>query len=191
LAIANAAIEVELREVFLRDRPQSLYAISPKATIPVLQLSDDSVIDESIDIMQWALVKSSSNWIVENSNNQNKMIHHNDTEFKEYLDKYKYHDCHPENTLEYYRDQCAKTLYRYEISLVENIYLLGNNIQLVDIAIFPFVRQCANVDRVWFASTFPNVERWLENWIQSELFRRVMPKFDAWKLGDEPLYILF
>ena len=191
MAIANSAIEVELREVFLRDRPQSLYAISPKGTIPVLELSDGSVIDESIDIMKWALAKSSSNWIVENSNNQNEMIHHNDTEFKEYLDKYKYHDRHPENTLEYYRDQCAKTLYRYEISLVENIYLLGNNIQLVDIAIFPFVRQCANVDRVWFASTFPNVERWLENWIQSKLFRRVMLKFDAWKLGDEPLYILF
>ena len=68
---------------------------------------------------------------------------------------------------------------------------MANKIQLVDVAIFPFVRQCANVDREWFSSTFPYTERWLENWIQSELFRRVMPKFNAWKLGDESLYILF
>ena len=191
MALANSEIEVEIREIFLKDRPQSLYDISPKGTVPVLHLSEEAVIDESIDIMKWALAQSSSDWYNSNLVLQDEMIHHNDTEFKEYLDKYKYHDRHPEKTLEYYRDQCAKTLYRYEISLVENIYLLGNNIQCVDIAIFPFVRQCANVDRVWFASTFPNVERWLENWIQSKLFRRVMPKFDTWKLGDEPLYILF
>ena len=119
------------------------------------------------------------------------MIEHNDFEFKTWLDKYKYHNCNLENTLDEYRNECSKTLYRYEISLAESIYLLGDNIQLVDVAIFPFVRQCANVDRVWFSSTFPNLERWLENWIQSKLFERVMSKFEVWKLGDNPLYILF
>jgi len=122
---------------------------------------------------------------------QDKMIYHNDFEFKTWLDKYKYHDRNLENTLEEYRNECSKTLHRYEIYLEENIYLLSDNIQLVDVAIFPFVRQCANVDRVWFASTFPNVERWLEDWIQSKLFVRVMSKFDTWELGDNPLYILF
>ena len=123
--------------------------------------------------------------------NCNFAIHHNDFEFKQWLDKYKYNDRHPENTLEFYRDKCAKTLTDYENSLGENLYLLGSKIQLVDIAIFPFVRQCANVDRPWFGSTFPYVEQWVDNWIQSELFVRVMPKFDAWKLDNDPLYISF
>ena len=191
MAIAAVKIEVELREVFLRDRPQSLYDISPKGTIPFLQLPDSIVIVESIDIIKWALAQSSLEWYSSNTELQDKMIVHNDFEFKKWLDKYKYHDRNLENILDEYRNECSKTLHRYEISLAESIYLLGDNIQLVDVAIFPFVRQCANVDREWFSSTFPNTERWLEHWIQSELFRRVMPKFNAWKLGDEPLYILF
>ena len=191
MAIANSAIEVELREVFLGDRPQSLYDISQKGTVPVIQLSDNSVIDESIDIMKWALTQSSSNWYYHNTDVQNEMINHNDVEFKQWLDKYKYHDRHPENTFEYYRGKCANTLFQYEVLLEQNPYLQGEKIQLVDMAIFPFVRQCANVDREWFASTFPKVEHWLEHWIQSELFNRVMPKFDAWELGDKPLYISF
>lgn len=191
MAIADAKIEVELREVFLRDRPQSLYDISPKGTVPVLQLSDGKVMDESLDIMKWVMRQSSSDWDNTNIELQDEMIHHNDFEFKQWLDKYKYHDRHPENTLEFYRDKCAKTLTDYENSLGENLYLLGSKIQLVDVAIFPFVRQCANVDRPWFGSTFPYVEQWVDNWIQSELFVRVMPKFDAWKLDNDPLYISF
>ena len=191
MAIADAKIEVELREVFLRDRPQSLYDISPKGTVPVLQLSDGKVMDESLDIMKWVMHQSSSDWDNTNIELQDEMIHHNDFEFKQWLDKYKYHDRHPENTLEFYRDKCAKTLTDYENSLGENLYLLGSKIQLVDVAIFPFVRQCANMDRTWFGSTFPYVEQWVDNWIQSELFVRVMPKFDAWKLDNDPLYISF
>ena len=182
---------VELREVFLKDRPQLLYDISPKGTIPVLQLFDGIVIDESIDIIKWALAQSSLEWYNSNTELQDKMIHYNDFEFKEWLDKYKYYDRHPENSQEDYRDKCSETLSSYETSLRQSLYLLGDNIQLVDIAIFPFIRQCANVDRTWFASTFPYLEGWLENWIQSKLFKRVMLKFDAWELGDEPLYISF
>ena len=191
MALANSEIEVEIREVFLKDRPQSLYDISPKGTVPVLHLSEEAVIDESIDIMKWALAKSSSDWYNRNLVLQDKMIHYNDIEFKQWLDKYKYHDQHPENTLKIYRDKCLETLLHYEKLLKKNSYLLANNIQLVDVAIFPFVRQCANVDRDWFASTLPHVEQWLENWIQSELFVRVMLKFEAWKLEKDPLYVLF
>ena len=191
MAIAAVKIEVELREVFLKDRPQLLYDISPKGTIPALQLSDGIVIDESIDIIKWALAQTSLEWYNSKIELQDKMIYHNDSKFKACLDKYKYYDNNLENTMEEYRNECSKTLHRYEISLEENIYLLGDKIQLVDVAIFPFVRQCANVNRVWFSSTFPNVERWLENWIQSKLFECVMSKFEAWKLGDNPLYILF
>lgn len=191
MALANSEIKVEIREVFLKERPQSLYDISPKGTVPVLHLSEEAVIDESIDIMKWALAQSSSDWYNSNLVLQDKMIHYNDIEFKQWLDKYKYHDQHPENTLKIYRDKCLETLLHYEKLLKKNSYLLANNIQLVDVAIFPFVRQCANVDRDWFASTLPHVEQWLENWIQSELFVRVMLKFEAWKLEKDPLYVLF
>ena len=191
MAIANSNIEVEIREVFLRDRPQSLYDISPKGTVPVLQLSSGVIIDESIDIMKWTLPQSSYNWYNSNIELQDEMIHRNDIEFKQWLDKYKYNNRHPENTLEFYRDKCANTLIKYEVLLEKTPYLRGEKIQLVDMAIFPFVRQFANVEREWFASTFPNIEEWLEMWIQSELFRRVMPKLVAWKAGDQPLYISF
>ena len=191
MAIANSDIEVELREVFLKNRPEALYNISSKGTIPVLQLSKGLVIDESIDIMKWALSQSSSDWYNSNFQLQDEMIHHNDTEFKQWLDRYKYHERYPENTLNFYRDKCLETLSHYEGLLEKNSYLLANDIQLVDAAIFPFVRQCAGVNRDWFASSLPYLEEWLENWIKSELFIRIMSKYDAWKLGNEPLYVLF
>ena len=191
MAISHVKIKIELREVYLQKRPQELYNISHKGTVPVLILLDNVVIDESIDIMKWALRQSSSDWYCHDIALQNEMINHNDSEFKQFLDKYKYHDRHPENTLKFYRDKCAEILSHYEALLEKNSYLLANYIQLVDVAIFPFVRQCANVDRDWFASSFPYLEKWLENWIQSELFIRIMAKYEAWELENEPLYILF
>ena len=191
MAISHVKIKIELREVYLQNRPEELYNISHKGTVPVLKLPDNVVIDESIDIMKWVLRQSSSDWYYHDIALQNEMINHNDSEFKQFLDKYKYHDRHPENTLKFYRDKCVETLSYYEALLEKKSYLLTNYIQLVDVAIFPFVRQCANVDRVWFASTFPNVERWLESWIQSEIFTRVMSKYKAWQSDAVPLYIAF
>ena len=126
-------IGIELREVFLKDRPQLLYDISPKGTIPVLQLSDGIVIDESIDIIKWSLTQTSLKWYNSNIELQDKMIYHNDFKFKAWLDKYKYYDRHPENSLEDYRDKCSETLFSYETSLRQSLYLLGDNIQLVDV----------------------------------------------------------
>ena len=191
MAIANSNLEVELREVFLNNRPQALYDISPKGTVPILQLPDAQLIDESIDIMKWALAQSASDWYKSNTELQDELVHHNDFEFKQWLDKYKYYEQHPENTLEYYRDKCSETLAHYNKLLKTQSHLVGESMSLAEAAILPFIRQCANVDREWFASTFPKVEHWLEHWIQSELFNRVMPKFDAWELGDKPLYISF
>ena len=191
MALAYANIKIEFREVVLNNRPQSLYDISTKGTVPVLQLSNGFVVDESLDIMKWALDQFLSDWYYHDTELQNEMINHNDIVFKQWLDKYKYHERHPENRLEFYRDKCVETLSHYEISLGKTSYLLGDKIQLVDVAIFPFVRQCANVDREWFIFEFPNVERWLESWIQSEIFKQVMPKYKAWKLDAPPLYISF
>ncbi len=189
--MAHGKINVEHREVFLKNRPPALYDISPKGTVPVFQIADGTVIDESIDIMKWALDQSDSHWYIADKQIQDTMIHHNDTEFKQWLDKYKYHDRHPEYPREYYRQQCADTLSEYESKLSKATYLMGEKINLVDVAIFPFVRQCANVDRVWFATTFPHIENWLEKWITSPIFTSIMPKLNAWEVGDEPLYISY
>ena len=101
-----------------------MYDISFKGTVPVLQLPDSTVIDESIDIMKWALAQSASDWYKNNTELQDELVHHNDFEFKQWLDKYKYHDQHPENTLKIYRDKCLETLLHYEKLLKTNSYLL-------------------------------------------------------------------
>ena len=175
----------------LRSRPKELYRISSKGTVPVLLLSDGKVIDESIDIMKWAIIGSNSNWYNIDIEFQNELIKYNDTEFKKRLDRYKYHSRYPENSIEYYRNKCVEELTKYDSLLVNNNYLLGDKIQLVDVALFPFIRQFANVDRAWFSAKFVNLERWLENWIQSNLFKSVMCKYDVWKSDDKPNYIIF
>ena len=191
MALAHGNIHVEHREVFLRDRPPSLYEISPKATVPVLYIHNNKVIDESLDIMKWALSQLESNWYMAYQKEQDQMIEHNDTVFKGWLDKYKYHDRYPEYSRNYYRNKCTETLSQYELKLTYNPYLMGKQIGIVDAAIFPFIRQCANVDREWFSITFPNLETWLAHWITSNIFQSIMPKLDAWKKGDKPLYISY
>ena len=191
MALATAQIEVELREISLKNRPQELYNISSKATVPVLQLSDSTVIDESLDIMYWALEKPSSDWLNYEFKKQNKMISFNDFKFKPWLDKYKYSIRFPEASIQSYQKQCEKMLLPYENDLSRTKYLIDNKIQLVDMAIFPFIRQFANVDRIWFESRFPNIERWLEEFIQSKLFKRVMIKYKPWCQGDNPKYVVF
>ena len=184
-------MQIEHREVFLKERPKSLYDISLKGTIPVLKVSDDCVIDESIDIMKWVIKDKKSNWYTFNKSKQDKMISHNDCDFKYWLDKYKYHIRNPEQNQGYYRKKCIDTLLSYESILAQKPYLMGDSIQLVDAALFPFVRQFANVERVWFSQTFPYLEEWLQNWILSSCFISVMSKFIPWKLGDEALYISY
>jgi len=104
MALAHTGISVELREILLTERPNELYAISSKGTVPVLELEDGQVIDESFDIIMWALDQTNTDWMEINPDQQLKMIHANDHEFKPWLDKYKYHERHPEHTKEYYQD---------------------------------------------------------------------------------------
>ena len=127
MALATAQIEVELREISLKNRPQELYNISSKATVPVLQLSDSTVIDESLDIMYWALEKPSSDWLNYEFKKQNKMISFNDFKFKPWLDKYKYSIRFPEASVQSYQKQCEKMLLPYENDLSRTKYLIDNN----------------------------------------------------------------
>jgi len=191
MVLSYMEVSVELREVLLNERPQSLYKISSKGTVPVLLLKDGKVLDESLDIMQWAIKQGEQKLYEDKLNEQNQLIKYNDTKFKYWLDKYKYHVRYLEHSREYYQRKCSKTLAEYDMRLRENEYLMGDRIRLADIAIFPFIRQCANVDQNWFNNKYPNLNRWLEIWKQSRLFKSVMMKYNQWRLGDELLIVNF
>ena len=191
MVLSYMEVSVELREVLLNERPQSLYKISSKGTVPVLLLKDGKVLDESLDIMRWAIKQGEQNLYEDKLNEQNQLIKYNDIKFKYWLDKYKYHVRYLEHSREYYQRKCSKTLAEYDMRLRGNSYLMGDRIRLADIAIFPFIRQCANVDQNWFNNKYPNLNRWLEIWKQSRVFKSVMMKYNQWKLGDELLIVNF
>jgi len=191
LAIATSGLQVELREVVLRDKPQPLIDISPKATVPVLITSDEQLIDESIDIMFWALQQSDPDgWLKDLNQEQRSVSKHiitnNDGEFKYYLDRYKYADRYPEHSQQYYRQQAEKTLMDLEQRLDSHDYLISEKLSIADMAVLPFVRQFAFVDKEWFdQSPYPLLKQWLEEFITSELFANIMHKYPQWQQGQE------
>lgn len=196
LAIAAAKQTVGLREVVLRDKPPELIAISPKATVPVLQLPSGEIIDESLEIMLWALAEYNEqhglhDWLnIGDVDQANALIHTNDTAFKQALDRYKYADRFPEQAAEHYRKKAEIFIADLEQRLTKSeskpAYLFGSQVSIADMAILPFVRQFAHVDWPWFNSNtaYPNVHTWLAEFKDSPLFKVIMPKFTAWKNGD-------
>lgn len=194
LAIAASDITIELREVVLRNKPQELLDLSAKATVPVLVTADNIVIDESIDIMHWALrQKERHDWISDLDASQYSMatqlIERNDNEFKYFLDRYKYTDRYPEFSQIYYRQQAEKTLQLLEERLAIHDYLVSNTLSIADIALLPFIRQFAFVDKAWFdTSPYPLVQKWLNEFLNSALFERVMVKYMPWQKGGTTLY---
>lgn len=193
LAIAYARQQVELREVVLRDKPQQMLQISPKGTVPVLQLPDGSVIDESRDVMLWALHLNDPDGLLANepSAETADLLDENDGEFKHWLDRYKYADRYPEQTAEHYRGKGEEFLEKLELRLRKNAYLSGDQIRITDIAIMPFVRQFAMVDKNWFDQTpFPALQRWLGKWLKEELFIKMMKKRAPWQQGQARTFLL-
>ena len=180
LAIKVSGVEVDLREVDLRNKPRALLDCSPKGTVPVLQLADGTVIDESLDIMRWALaINDPQRWM--NDANQEaetetrRLIDENDSSFKIQLDRYKYPNRHPGHAAEIYRDEGGKFLQILCSRLATHAYLMGERQSLADAAIFPFVRQFAHVDRDWFYATYDGVlTNWLDGHLNSPLFLSVM-----------------
>ena len=184
MSLLESGVEVELREVILRDRPGHMMEISPKGTVPVLLLPDGTVIEESLDIMLWCLDKS---WLVDDWKH---LIDVNDGEFKHHLDRYKYNNRY-EDVLssEEHREHSVSILKTYEERLSNQAYLCGDSISLADLALSPFVRQFANTDRAWFDQLpLPNLLNWLESILESHLFKSCMIKHDQWKEGVEPIY---
>ena len=175
MALFYAGIAVEIREVDLKAKPAHLLEISPKGTVPVLALLNGDVLEESLIIMHWALAQADpEHWLI-TSDEVYELIKWNDGEFKYYLDRYKYADRYPEFTQDYYRNQASGFLLELNERLTRNRYLCGQQISIADVAIFPFIRQFASVDTVWWQhAPFQAVNNWLQGFVESELFALVM-----------------
>lgn len=185
MALLASGITYELREIELRNKPSSLLAASPKGSVPVLILADGRIIDESWDIMQWALRQHDpENWLGKQEcllYDAAPLITTNDTHFKHALDRYKYADRHPEQSRTDYRVQGESFLQQLETRLNRTQHLLSDTFSIADAAIFPFIRQFAGVDADWFAqSPYPALRAWLSNIINSPRFTATMQKHPVW-----------
>lgn len=178
MALKVASVEVEIREISLREKPKHMLAISPKGTVPVLVPAENQIIDESLDIMIWSLNQHDpKGWLSVDMASAQALIEENDTSFKKALDRYKYADRFPERTQEDYRQDGEIFLAKLEMMLANQDYLLKQTPTIVDIAIFPFIRQFRGVDLQWFeSSTYINLNRWINKLIESELFLSIMQK---------------
>ena len=178
--------QVELREVVLKDKPESLLSYSPKGTVPVLVLPNGQVIEQSLEIIDWA-VATNDTPLKPPSSIEAQLIATNDNEFKSALDRYKYYDRFPEHNQQYYRDQGLVFLSQLEQQLSGQLYLYGDEISYSDIAIFPFVRQFAHVDLAWFEQVdYPQLKRWLSSLLTIQHFMTTMTKFKQWQ-PDSPV----
>lgn len=182
MALKYAGIALETREIELKNKPAHMLKVSPKATVPVLVLSDGTVLEQSLEIMLWALQQQDKDdWLIADSELTQRLIAENDSIFKQALDKYKYATRFPEQSAEVYRTQGEVFLQRLEILLSQSQYLLSNQISLADIAIFPFIRQFSGVDTMWFeAAQYAKLKIWLKTLIESELFTSIMQKKPAY-----------
>ncbi|WP_256361169.1 glutathione S-transferase [Methylomonas koyamae] len=187
LAIAAAGICVALREIELRAKPAAMLAVSPKGTVPVLVLANGQVIDESLDIMVWALTRHDpQDWLnVSSRADADRLIAVNDSQFKYWLDRYKYADRYPEHSAEHYREQGELFLADLEQRLQRNGCFCGRRFGLADAAILPFVRQFAAVDAAWFAlAPYPALRAALQHFVESELFGKIMAQYPVWQATD-------
>ncbi len=180
-AVVASGVQVELREIVLRDKPAAMLAASPKGTVPVLVLPDGQVIDQSLAIMHWALATADpSGW---RDGYDAELIATNDGAFKHHLDRYKYADRHATDPLEH-RAAATVILAGLDTRLEATGYLVARRFTLTDMAILPFVRQFAQTDRGWFDTLpLPALHDWLQRYLATPVFAAVMPKFAPWHPG--------
>ncbi|MBX7483315.1 glutathione S-transferase [Qipengyuania qiaonensis] len=180
MALSVSGARHEHREVVLRDKPVQMLEASPKGTVPVLVTDDGQVIEESLDIMRWALaLHDPENWL---QHDDAALVERNDGSFKHHLDRYKYSTRYANADPEEHRGAALRILGHLEQRLTESAYLCADKRGFADIAIFPFIRQFANADREWFdAQELPKLQDWLADLVGSDLFERVMQKHPQWK----------
>ena len=188
MAIHISGQKCELREVLLRDKPPSMLEYSPKGTVPVLILQDGSVIDESLDVIDWALnLNDPYDWQRSKDTKKTKeLIKINDGEFKYHLDRYKYSKRYDNEDPEFHRKKCLKFIETLNNELNNSKYIFDNNISYIDIVLLPFIRQFRIADMEWFDSLpYNNIKVWLSKFLDSFLLNIIMKKYDLWKEEDE------
>jgi glutathione S-transferase len=177
MALRYSGVAVQIIEVSLKAKPAEMLALSPKGTVPVLSV-DGRVIDESLAIMGWALAQNDpEGWLLEDDGATHALIEENDQGFKYQLDRYKYAERYPEQPMEHYRAEGEVFLSKLEGLLAQREYLLAGHLSLADVALAPFVRQFAHVDREWFGrAPYPRLQAWLQRFLESPLFIAIMAK---------------
>jgi len=185
----------EIREVSLSEKPRELIELSPKATVPVLQFRVGEVIEQSLEIMCWALNRDDPlKWLEPEFDTLDSMlslIEETDREFKHNLDHYKYSQHYGNSDPFFHRNEGEKFLGLLNDRLKRCDYLFGGKPALADYAIVPFVRQFANTDRVWFDRlSFSELQKWLETLLNCEPFTAIMDKHPIWRAGDVPRIII-
>ena len=184
MALDAAGVAVEHREVILRDKPQAMLDASPKGTVPVLVLPDGQVIEESLDVMDWALARNDPDgWLSPQDRSDAEGFL---ATFKDALDRYKYASRYDEtrargDTDPEQRDVAFEALLDLAAPLHTTAFLRGDRPRYLDIATFPFVRQFAAVEPDWWTALAPEkLQRWLAALINSERFQRIMAKHPVW-----------
>ena len=188
LAILASGLTVELREIVLREKAPEFLASSPKGTVPVL-VTPSAVIDESLELMLWALNRSDSESWLAMSEEGYEWITRCDGPFKTALDHTKYAVRYPDLDPEQERGRAAEFLSDLNLQIAGSDWMFGAKCTLADMSIVPFIRQLANRDRGWFdAQPWPNVQRWLSRFLASDRFVSIMTKYPKWQAGDRPVF---
>lgn len=191
LALFCAKQIYELREVDLKNKPLELLEASPKGTVPVLVSLDNKIIEQSLEIMLWALQQNDPQGLMKLTNEQmqkaHELITENDVNFKKALDRYKYPNRYPEEQSINWKVEAERFLEKLENNLQKSSYLLGENLSFADLAIMPFIRQFSKVEENNI--NFLKLQNWLMNLEESEIFKTIMFKVKPWKANDERLII--
>ena len=194
MALLTSNITCELREVKLSNKPSEMLSLSPKGTVPVLLLEDGSVIDESLDIMFWALEKNDTNslfrdYMINEAENK-KFLNMIDIDFKYALDRYKYPNRYDNVDPIMYREICHNILIGINDKINENNYIYGKYLSFIDIATLPFIRQFRIADPSWFDNEMPQtkIKNWLTNFLNLPIFRQIMTKYPEWVNEKEQFF---
>ena len=192
MALLLAKIKCEIREIRLSNKPEHMLEISPKGTVPILIL-EDKVIDESYDIVNWIIEESNifnDNLVSEQIDLTESLIRKFDDEFKHHLDRYKYATRYENTNSEFHRAECLKILIDLEAITSKGKWIFGENLNKLDISILPFIRQFRIANPGWFDSLeeISKIKKILNNYLNSEEFKKIMFKYDEWELGAKPVY---
>ena len=192
MALKLANIKCEIREVRLNNKPKDMLKASPKGTVPVFVLKDQ-IIDESIEIINWVASKSDlfkGNISEEKILLTERIINTFDNNFKYHLDRYKYSTRYEDVDAAEHRNECMKILIELEGMLSQDAWFFGEKVNKLDISILPFIRQFRIANPEWFdqQKEIKNVQRLLDNFLKSSLFKEVMFNYKVWEEGKEPIY---